>query len=327
MDKPKTAFFWAAGCGGCEEAVIDLGVGLLDVVEALELVFWPAALDFKRSDLESMADGSIAASFINGSVRTGEQEEMVKLLRRKSASVVALGTCACMGGIPGLANFWNGKSLMDRAYREVPSLINPGGPLPETRTVFPGGKLELPEFYDSVFTLEQIIPVDYYLPGCAPPPELLSGALKSFLEGTLPPKGSVLAPDKQLCDTCPRRDSKPERILVKKFNRMHEMQTDGEKCFLVDGVICMGSATRSGCGERCIRVNMPCRGCFGPTSPVFDQGAKILSALSSLMDARDDEEAVRIADTITDPAGIFYMYGFPASLLHRRWKEWACNEK
>lgn len=327
MAKPKVAFYWAASCGGCEEAVVDLGADLLDVVEAVEIVFWPAAFDFKRSDVEAMADGEIAVSFINGAVRTGEQKEMVKLLRQKSGLVVAFGTCAHLGGIPGLANFWDRKSILNRAYKEAPSVVNPEGVLPETRTVAPEGKLALPEFFNTVLTLGQVVLVDYYLPGCAPPADLILQALKAILEGNLPAKGSVLAPDKQLCDTCPRRDSKPEKILVKEFKRVHELKTDTEKCFLVDGIICMGSATRSGCGERCIKANMPCLGCFGPTAPVLDQGAKLLSALASIMDAKDEDEARRIADTIADPAGMFYMYSMPASLLHRCREEGIYDKK
>ena len=81
-DKPKVAFYWCASCGGCEEAVVDLAEKVLDVVAAVDIVFWPVALDFKRKDVEAMADGSLAAAFINGAIRSTEQEEMVHLLRR-----------------------------------------------------------------------------------------------------------------------------------------------------------------------------------------------------------------------------------------------------
>ena len=45
--KPKVAFYWCAACGGCEETVVDLGEGILDVVAAVDIVLWPVALDFK----------------------------------------------------------------------------------------------------------------------------------------------------------------------------------------------------------------------------------------------------------------------------------------
>jgi F420-non-reducing hydrogenase small subunit len=79
--KPKVAFYWCASCGGCEEAVVDLAEEVLKVVEAVEIVLWPVALDFKRADIEAMPESAITVSFINGAIRTSEQEVMAKLLR------------------------------------------------------------------------------------------------------------------------------------------------------------------------------------------------------------------------------------------------------
>ena len=61
-DKPKVAFYWCASCGGCEESVVDLAEDILGVVAAVDIVFWPVAMDFKRQDVEAMADGSILVS-------------------------------------------------------------------------------------------------------------------------------------------------------------------------------------------------------------------------------------------------------------------------
>ena len=180
------------------------------------------------------------------------------------------------------------------------------------------GELTLPEFYDTVCTLDQVIDVDYYLPGCAPPPDLIMKAVEAILSGNLPEKGTVLAPDKALCDSCKRRDTKPEKAVIKEIKRVHEVLLDPVKCFLDQGVICLGPATRDGCGERCINANMPCRGCFGPTSRVEDQGAKFLSGLASIIDANDEHEIKKVIDSIVDPAGIFYYYALPASMLRRK---------
>jgi F420-non-reducing hydrogenase small subunit len=73
MSKPKVGFYWCASCGGCEEAVVDLAEGILPVVEAVDIVFWPVALDFKREDVEKMKDGEMAVCFINGAIRSSEQ--------------------------------------------------------------------------------------------------------------------------------------------------------------------------------------------------------------------------------------------------------------
>ena len=83
MAKPKVAFYWCSSCGGCEEAVVDLNEDILKVVDAVDIVLWPVALDFKKKDVEALADGEIAVSFINGAIRLAEQEEWVKLLRQK----------------------------------------------------------------------------------------------------------------------------------------------------------------------------------------------------------------------------------------------------
>ncbi len=166
--------------------------------------------------------------------------------------------------------------------------------------------------------LDQVIDVDYYLPGCAPPPDLIMNAVLAILKGELPPKGTVLTSTKALCDTCPLKESKPEKMLIKEFKRVATSVPDPKVCYLAQGYICLGPATRSGCGERCIHGNMPCRGCFGPTKAVTDLGAKFLSALASIIDTNDETEMQKIADSIIDPAGLFYMYSLPTSLLKRK---------
>jgi F420-non-reducing hydrogenase small subunit len=313
--KPKVAIYWNASCGGCEEAWVDLAEDILKVVEAVDIVLWPVAMDFKRKDVEALADGEIAVAFLNGAVRTSEQEDWSKLLRRKAGLVVAFGSCAHLGGIPGLANFSDRAGVFDAAYGYLPTVENPDGVTPQTETKMPEGDLELPEIYDRVMALDQVIDVDYYLPGCAPPPDLIMEAVGAILSGELPAKGSVLAPDKSLCDTCDRNESKPEKLLITELKRPHQTFMDPEKCFLAEGVICMGPATRSGCGERCINANMPCRGCFGPTDEVRDQGAKFLSALASIVDIEDADAMEELADSIPDPAGLVYMYSLATSLL------------
>ncbi|MBN2199243.1 MAG: oxidoreductase [Candidatus Aminicenantes bacterium] len=316
--KPKVAFYWCASCGGCEESIIDLAEDILKVAAAVDIVFWPVALDFKRKDVEAMEDGSIAASFINGAVRNSEQEDMVKLLRRKSRIVVAHGSCSHLGGIPGLANFWDKETIFRRAYLTTPSTDNPQGVVPLEKSAVDGCELELPRFYDTVFSLDQVIDVDYYLPGCAPPRDLILSAFQALLEGTLPPKGSVLSPNKSECDECDRNDTKPEKLEIKEVKRPWEVHLDPEVCFLAQGVICMGPATRAGCGQRCISANMPCRGCFGPTDQVYDQGAKFLSAFASILATDDEKEIENIVQTIVDPAGTFYRFSLPSSILRRK---------
>ena len=318
MTKPKIAFYWCASCGGCEEAVIDLGEDLLAVVELVEVAFWPVALDFKRDDVEALDDGELAAAFINGAVRTSEQEEMARLLRRKSAAVIAFGSCAMLGGVPGLANLYESRDILDAVYRQAPSVQNDDGTLPAEESHVAEGELTLPAFSASVRTLDQVIDVDYYLPGCPPPTGLITSAVTALVEGKLPGKGAVLAPDVALCSECPRAATKPDKLLVQAFRRPHQGPIDPELCLFAQGLVCLGPATRAGCAAACPGANMPCTGCMGPTSKVIDYGAKALSAVASVLDADgEDEIAARVAE-IADPVGTFYRYCLPASLLHRR---------
>ena len=320
MAKPKVAFYWCASCGGCDEAVIDLNEDLLRVADAVDIVFWPAAMDFKRKDVEALADGEIAVSFINGSVRLEEQEEMVKLLRKKSQLVVAFGSCAHTGGIPGLANFSTRDAIFQWLYKEAPSVENPEGTMPQVSTTVDVGELTLPEFYEKVKPLDQVIPVDYYLPGCPPPHDLIVEAIDAILKGELPEKGTVLAPSESLCETCPRAEERPERITIEEMKRPHEVKLSPWKCFLEQGLVCLGPATRSGCGERCVKANMPCRGCMGPVEGTVDQGEELLAQISSLLGVGEEgriteEEAEKLFNEIVDPEGTFYRFGLPASNL------------
>ncbi len=319
-EKPKVAFYWCASCGGCEEAVVDLAEKVLDVVAAVDIVFWPVALDFKRKDVEAMPDGSILASFVNGAVRTTEQEEMVHLLRRKSQLLIAFGACAHLGGIPGLANLWERRSIYETAYLDSPSTDNPDGVLPASEHKENGHSVRLPGFYNTVRALNQVegVSVDYYIPGCAPTPKIIWQAVETLLSGKLPPKGTVIAPNVALCDECPRKDSRPEKLTLQQFRRPQEVLIEEDKCLLAQGVLCMGPATRGGCEALCISGNMPCTGCFGPTSRVRDQGGKILSAITSIIECKDEAEIERVLASIPDPVGTFYRYGLPASLLRRK---------
>jgi F420-non-reducing hydrogenase small subunit len=315
MEKPRIALYWCSSCGGCEESIMDLAEDILTLAEAADIVFWPIAMDYKYKDVAAMNDGEITATLINGAIRTREQEHMAALLRRKSQLLIAHGTCAHIGGVVGLANFFDREDVLGRSYKEVPSVSNPGGVLPGIDTPESEKETELPGFYDAVEALDRVVEVDYYIPGCPPTPELMRDALMMVLNDRLPPKGSVLADKRALCHTCPRRESRPEKLRIKEFKRLHETEWDSSKCFLDEGIICLGPATRGGCEARCINANMPCRGCFGPTDSVRDQGAKSLSFLASIIESTDEKELNRISDSIPDPAGLFYRYSLASSLL------------
>jgi F420-non-reducing hydrogenase small subunit len=320
MAKPKVAFYWCASCGGCEEAVVDLAEGVLKVVEAVDIVFWPVALDFKRSDVQAMPDGAIDVAFINGAIRMSEQEAMAKLLRKKSKLVIAYGACAYQGGIPGLANLTEKETILEYVYHQSPSTTHGTGVRPQTHTTVPEGELELPEFYETVKTLDQVIDVDYYLPGCPPTGKITFQAIEAILAGKLPEKGAVLAGDRALCYECDLNSTKPEKLLVSDLKRVHQVIVDREKCLLAQGILCLGPVTRGGCEAPCVKGGMPCTGCFGPLDRVRDYGGKALSAIASIVDTTDEKVLAKIFEAVPDPAGTFYRYSVPASLLARKRK-------
>lgn len=317
-EKPKVAVYGLGACAGCDAAFIDLNAAMLDVADAVDIVLWPLAMDFKYSRIRAMQDGEIALSILSGSVRNSDHREMADLLRKKSRFVLAMGACACFGGTPGLANFRGRDDIFNWVYRDAPTVVNPSGSFPQPETDLGGRKLTLPRFFEHVFTLDQVVDVDYYLPGCPPPPELTANAIHAVLSGDLPPKGSTLALRKALCDTCPRNQRKPNRMEIRSFRRIHEMEADPDACFLAAGIICMGPATRAGCGESCIRINVPCRGCFGPVPGVQGSAPKFLSSLASLLVVEKDDEIKAAIDSIDDPAGYLYRFSQPSSILGRK---------
>ena len=102
MPKPKVAFYWCASCGGCEETVVDLAEDILGVVEKVDIVLWPVAMDFKYKDVEAMPDKSIVATLLNGAIRS-----IVSIKEDKDLDSLFTGkkTTALTGQIAGLSDF------------------------------------------------------------------------------------------------------------------------------------------------------------------------------------------------------------------------------
>lgn len=326
--KPKLAMYWAASCGGCEISVLNIHEHLLTVDEVFDIVFFPCIADFKIKDVENYPDGYIDVCLWNGAIRNSENEAMAHLLRRKSKILVAYGSCAYEGCIPALSNLTSKQATLETVYLNNPSIDNPDGVLPQTKTAVPEGELELPAFYHTVKALDQVVDVDYYLPGCPPEPPQIWAVLQvivaGLLEGApLPPKGAVVgAKDVAVCEECER--TRNEKAIIR-FYRPYEVNPEPDLCLLEQGIVCLGPATRAGCGALCPQAGMGCRGCYGPLPGVLDQGAKMLSAIASVigvgepnMEESEIERRIEaVVDTLADPAGTFYRFSMAHSLLHR----------
>ncbi len=313
--KGKLAIYWAASCGGCEISILALNEKILDVHKHFDIVFFPCGADGKVRDVEKMADGEIDVCLFNGGIRTSEQEYMAQLMRAKSKVLVAFGSCAMEGCIPGLANMSNRDEIFATNYHDCPSVDNPDRVVPLPETEAPEGTLHLPTFYDTLKTLDQTVKVDYYLPGCPPEAERIWEAVEAIVTGKLPAPGSVIGEATTVCDFCKRTRTEKK---IKEFKRTWEVIPDDETCLLEQGLICCGIATRAGCGAKCPQVNSPCIGCYGPNEDVQDYGARLMTALASVIDSNDPEEIEKIIDKgLPDPVGQLYRFSLARSLLRR----------
>ena len=317
MAKPKFAIYWAGSCGGCEIAFLDIREKILDVDKAVDLVFCPCIMDTKYQDVEAMSNGEIDVCLFNGVIRNEENLHLAELLRKKSKVLVAYGSCATEGCVPGLANLTHKDDICKYVYEESPSVNNKKKIVPQAKTKVPSGELTLPVMFDYVRTLEQVVDVDYKMPGCPPVADQIWAVIQAILSGNLPEKGSVVGVNpKTVCDDCER--TKDEKR-VKTFQRPHLIkEVDPKKCLLEQGIICNGPATRAGCGALCPQVNLGCRGCYGPAEGINDMGGKLAGAIASIIDSDDPEEIEKIVNQIVDPVGTFYRFNLPSSLLGRR---------
>jgi F420-non-reducing hydrogenase small subunit len=315
----KLAMYWAAACGGCDVAVLNLGMKLIELSERWEPVFWPAAMDGKRADVRAMEDGEIDVCLFDGGIRTDEDAEMAHLLRAKSKVLVAFGSCASEGCIPGLANQRPLESIFAAAFDPELNAVDGGG-TPGGPWQSPYGELELPTLQVRLQHLSQVVDIDYSVPGCPPETERIAevlGAVTAALDGTgpLPPKGAVLgAGVSTVCDECSRQRGVKT---IKEFRRIQTLaEVDPNVCLLEQGLPCCGPAARDGCGAKCPAAGAPCIGCYGATQGVQDFGARLLSAYASVVDASVPEDIERVLAGLPDTVGQFYRFSLAASLLH-----------
>jgi F420-non-reducing hydrogenase small subunit len=326
-EKITIALKRGASCVGCDIAVVNFNEELFTLLSIADIVFAPTLMDVKYDDLRAMPEKSITIGFYHGAVRNSDNEELAKVMREKCKILIAYGACAHMGGIPGLANATTKEAILEKVYGTTLTSVNPQGTRPQEKYHDEKGReLTLPVFYEEVKALDDVVDVDYYVPACPPTQNMnmaILNVVKAFvMEGKpLPPKGAVIASAKTLCDECKRK--RAQKASVDKIYRIHEKEFDQEKCFLEQGIICLGPATRAGCEAVCTVTNMPCRGCMGPTAAVTEQGASMLSALASVFGMTDkesemsEEQVDGLMSQVPDPLGTFYRFSLPKSQLGR----------
>lgn len=316
MSKAKIGVYWAAACGGCDCSLLEVNEQILDVVEAADIVFWPCAVDAKYDDLRGYEDNELDLVLFNGAIRTEENREIAELVRRKTKLLAAYGSCAHTGGVIGLANLSTRDEIFSTVYGAKESW-------PQLAAVQDQRHLYLPEFLERLTPLEAVVNVDYFVPGCPPPKAIVSALFSALISGDLPPKGSVFASEKNLCEEC---DRTREQKRITRIVRPHEEEPDPVLCLLDQGFMCMGPATRGGCSAVCPAANMPCTGCAGPTANITDQGSAMLNTVASLIGTGEEgEEQLEAEDQViaqlADVYGTFFRFASANSLFGRRYHE------
>ncbi len=276
----KVAQEWFAICGGCEVTVLDVGEPLLDLLPELEFVHMPVIMDHKIYG--QTGEGSHAeipeanVGIITGGIRNEENKELAEIMRSRVNTLIAMGSCACYGGVPALANQFMVEEIYQRVFQGN-STTDPS----ETPTE------GIPALLDRVFALDEVVDVDLKLPGCPTTPEMFASAVMHLLKGT-----PFSLSEKSVCDTCPviREKKAGEGINLKR--PLEPVTGVGEpletvRCFMEQGFLCQGSATRAGCAgddgaPRCIRAYMPCRGCFGPLTDQANPMVDMMGAISTI---------------------------------------------
>ena len=285
----RVAEEWLATCGGCEVTVLDIGEPLLELLPKLQFVHMPVLMDHKYFGQKGEKPGKLEipeadVGIISGGIRTKENREVAEEMRKKCKTLIAIGSCANFGGIPALGNMYTVEQIFDKVYRETKSVEKGNTP-----------SEELPGYEDRVYAVNEVVKVDVGLPGCPTTPEMVAEALTALLSG----KPFSLA-ERSVCDDCPtKREKKAVSSLKRPLEPVDfkpEQPLDQVRCYMEQGFLCLGPATRSGCGgaektPRCIKAYMTCRGCFGPIRAGANPMVDMMGALSTIgLDAKQIED-------------------------------------
>ena len=297
-DKVKIGTMWLGGCSGCHLSIADFHESLLDVLELADFEFSPVLMDTKYDEVPELD-----VLIVEGGIRNEENRELAEMLNEKAKLVIAYGTCSCYGGIPGLGNLWTVDELEQEAYINSCSTVNPEGIIPNE---------DVPALESRVRPLSSAMDVDLIIPGCPPRSDVVAEAVLTLLRGE-----TIELPATNLCEVCPR-EKPPAGLAMDFIKRQFEVGApEKDLCLISQGLICMGPATVSLCGAECPSIGIQCRGCYGPTSKVLDQGAKMISAIASDYGVDEDKtvDPEAVADQLDDIVGTFYTYTLPAALV------------
>lgn len=276
-----------SSCLGCQMAFLSLDDYLFSLISENNVPYAPFIVDHKKLPEVDMV-------LVEGAARNGEDYRKAREAREKAERLVALGTCACYGGVQGLADMFSEERLMRRRFGAGAS--------------FDGE----PQGVRRLLPLDSYVRVDAYLPGCPPPLGLMKSFLEFALAGTLPSREGS-----SVCSECAVSGA---ALPQEGPRRTTDAGAVEKKCLLEQGFVCMGPLTRDGCGAFCIsELGIPCDGCRGPSDavlkrPALDPQAETLRRLIRATGKKPREAQ----DAIMDPAHSFFRYCLAEPLLRRR---------
>ncbi|MHA1167886.1 MAG: F420-nonreducing hydrogenase [Candidatus Hodarchaeales archaeon] len=296
MSKAKISTDWLMVCSGCEISLLDIHEALLDVLEKAEFVRSPVLADVKEF---VPADVGI----ITGGIRNEHNIHVAKEMRKSCKIIVALGSCACFGGIPGLGNLSTRDEIYDKIYHNCMGVDNPLGKEPSD---------DLPPLTEKVAPLSSVIKVDVAVPGCPPVPELIAKAVMSLLNNE-----PLDLPKETVCEACPREKKHTKITELKRWYHSSE-GVDPDRCFLEQGYLCLGPVTWGLCDARCTKVGVPCRGCHGPLKD-RDSGEDTASFMGALTKEIPVE---KVMDALgNDALAYFYQHQLATTKLSKYKRE------
>lgn len=170
MAKPKISSDWMAGCAGCHMSLLDIDERIVTVAELADLRATPIT-DLKEPDASGVDVG-----ILEGGINNTANEEVAHKMRSRCKILVALGDCAVFGGVPAMRNFFTIEEALRRAYVETESTDSEGKIPDDPELCRP----------TTVRALQEVVPVDVFVPGCPPDPDVIFYVLAELAQGRIP---------------------------------------------------------------------------------------------------------------------------------------------
>jgi len=175
-EKPKVANFEKktiatvslAGCFGCHMSMLDIDTEILDIAELVS---------FNKSPLTDIKTFTQRChlGIVEGGCCNDENIETLKKFREMCDILVVMGECAVWGGLPAMRNTIPLGECLEEAYLNCVTSEKGENTVPYHE--------DLPKILNRVYACNEIVKVDYSIPGCPPDPNHIWKVVKSLLWG------------------------------------------------------------------------------------------------------------------------------------------------